>query len=313
MLTSKKSDRALPTFISLLVIGVLLMTFDVRLEGGGVVGVLRTGTQNVISPLQSAASFVVSPVADALDSLSHVASLREENAALDAELADAQAQLVSVQDQLAKLELLERLYDLNFDEQQIGRTVAEVIGKPDPLDAALIINKGTADGVLVGQPVIDTSGYVVGTVKTASRHSSTVVPITASREGLTVLVGDQTGTLTSQPFSDTLTLTMNLDIFLATEAVLAGDRVLTSAVSTDYPAGLPVGEIVHDAAPETGSLTTTVQPFVDPDSLRVVVVLAWPPDPVTAATDDVPSIDETTTTTLGDKASSTTTLTTENG
>ena len=92
MLNAKPSDRALPTFITLLVIGVLLMTFDVRLAGGGVVGVLRTGTQEIVSPLQRVAALVVTPIANALDSLSNVASLREQNAALKAELAEAIAQ-----------------------------------------------------------------------------------------------------------------------------------------------------------------------------------------------------------------------------
>ena len=75
---------------------------------------------------------------------------------------------------------------------------------------------------------------------------------------------------------------------------------LTSAASTDYPAGLPVGEVIEDASPESTSLTTTVRPFVDPEALRFVVVLAWPPDPVSAATDD--TIPETTETTIAEKA-----------
>ncbi len=112
-----------------------------------------------------------------------------------------------------------------------------------------------------------------------------------------MLVGSQVGTLVSQAFNETLKLTMDLEVFDAREPVLAGDRVLTSAVSTDYPAGLPVGEVLEDASPETGSLTTSVRPFVDPESLRIVIVLAWPPDPLTAATDDVPPVDATTTTT----------------
>src|SRR5688572_22587752 len=115
MLTSKQSDRALPTFISLLVIGVLLMTFDVRLEGGGVVGVLRSGTQAIVAPMQRIAAFAVTPIANALDSLSNVASLREQNAALSAQLAESQAALVAVQDDLAKLDLLEQIYDLETD------------------------------------------------------------------------------------------------------------------------------------------------------------------------------------------------------
>jgi rod shape-determining protein MreC len=299
MLTSKRTDRALPTFITLLVIGVLLMTFDVRLEGGGVVGVLRSGTQTIVSPLQRLASYVVTPVANALDSLSNVASLREQNAALSAELAEAQAALIAVQDQIAKLELLEQLYDLDTDEEALGRTIANVIGA---VDAALIIDKGTSDGVVVGQPVIDTNGYVVGTVKSASSGSATVLPITAGREGLTVLVGSQVGTLVSRAFSSE----MGLDVFDAREPVLAGDRVLTSAASTDYPAGYPVGEVLEDASPESTSLTTTVRPFVDPESLRFVIVLAWPPDPVSAVTDDTLPDESTTTTTLGDDATTST-------
>jgi rod shape-determining protein MreC len=305
MLNTKPSDRALPTFITLLVIGVLLMTFDVRLAGGGVVGVLRSGTQEIVSPMQRIAAYVVTPIANALDSLSNVASLREQNAVLMTDLAEAEAALVAVQDDLAKLALLEQIYDLETDGAELGQTVANVIGS---VDAALIIDKGMDDGIVAGQPVIDPSGYVVGTVKTASSGSATILPITATntREGLTVLVGSQTGTLLSRPFSSELALEMDLDVFDAREPVLAGDRVLTSAASTDYPAGLPVGEIIQDASPESTSLSTTVRPFVDAEELRFVVVLAWPPDPVTAATDDaVP--EDTTSTTLAEEATTTST------
>lgn len=309
MLSSKQSDRALPTFISLLVIGVLLMTFDVRLEGGGVVGVLRSGTQSIVSPMQRIAAYAVTPVANALDSLSNVASLREQNAVLSAQLAEAQASLIAVQDEMAKLALLEQIYGLESDGGEVGRTVANVIGS---VDAALIVDKGIGDGVLVGQPVIDTNGYVVGTVKSASSGSAMILPITATREGLTVLVGSQTGTLVTRAFSSELGLEMDLDVFDAREPVLAGDRVLTSAASTDYPAGLPVGEVLSDASPESTSLATTVRPFVDPEALRFVVVLAWPPDPVAAATDDtIP--EETTDTTLGSEATTTTTTPEDDG
>ena len=250
MLNRNKSDRSLPTFITLLVVGVLFMTFDVRLEGGGVVGVLRTGTQAVVAPLQRVSSFVVNPVAELVDSLSNIASLREENVMISAELAEAQASLVSVQDQLARLELLEQLYGLEVTEENLGRTVANVIGQPDAADAALIIDRGTRDGVNKGQPVIDTNGYVVGTIGTASLSSATVIPITADRQALTVLVRNQVGTLNSQILTDDMRLEMQLEVFDARDPVLAGDRVVTSAVSTSYPAGLPVGVVLEDVNPQ---------------------------------------------------------------
>ena len=223
MLNRDTSSRLLPTFITLLVLGVLLMTIDVRLEGKGVVGVLRSGTQAIVAPLQEAASLVVNPVADMFDSLTNVASLREQNIALRAELAEAEAELVGVQDQLAlacppRAALRARTRPI----PSLGQTVANVIGK---VESAFVVDKGTNDGVVVGQPVIDTNGYVVGTVRTVTSGSATIVPITTGRNGLTVLVNAQVGTLTPQ----VNTSEMRLLIGDAREPVLEGDRVVTSA------------------------------------------------------------------------------------
>ena len=240
------------------------------------------------------------PLPDLIESLSNVASLREENAALTGQLGEAQAALVAVQDDLARLELLEELYALDVGENEIGRTVANVIGRPDGFDFGFVIDKGTSDGVVVGQPVIDTNGYVVGTIKSAGSGNATVIPLTASRDGITVQIGAQIGMLSAQLASPL----MSLGIFDATEPLLAGDRVLTSAVSISYPAGLPVGVVVADFAPVTNSIVAEVRPFVDPELLRLVVVLAWPPDPISAAT-ETPTVTETTTTT--EETSTTTT------
>jgi rod shape-determining protein MreC len=299
-----RNDRALPTFITLVVLGVLLMTFHVRLAGGGVVGVMRTGAQTIVAPMQKAAAFVVNPIADAIDSLGNISGLREENSALQAALEDKEAQLIAVQSQLARLELFEELYGLNTAGTDIGRTVANVIGRPAQFDAGLIIDRGTNHGIAVGQPVIDTRGYVVGTVSSVTAISATIVPITASREGVRVLVGTQIGRLTSQINSDD----MRLEIPDAREPVFAGDRIVTSAASVSFPAGLPVGEVLVDAAVETASISTLAMPYMNVDNLQIVVVLAWPADPVSAAGQD--PIPEVTTTTTSGSGTSTTGATT---
>lgn len=302
MLSNEPRGRTTPTLITLIVLGLLLMTFHVRLDGGGVVGVIRSGAQSIIAPIQEAASLVVTPVADTVDSLSNVARLRQENLTLRAELAEAEAALVGLQDQLARLETFEDLYELDVAGSELPRTVANVIGS---LDEGLFIDKGTEDGIAVGQPVIDTNGYVVGTVQEVTRGSATVVPIMAGPSGVQVLVGEQTGVLMAQVTSDL----MRLELFGARDPVLVDDRVVTSSGSVNFPAGIPVGSVAEDAAPVSDSLTTTVQPFADPDTLRLVVVLAWPPDPITAFEqgDTTPEVtDVTTTTTEGSTTTSTT-------
>lgn len=296
-----RNDRALPTFITLVVLGIILMTFHVRLEGGGVVSVLRSGAQAVISPVQRAVAYVVNPIADSIEGLGDIAGLREENLALRAALEESQAQLIAVEDQLARLELLEGLYGLDELEGDLGRTVANVIGRPDQFDAGLIIDRGSAHGIVVGQPVIDTNGFVVGSVSSVTQVSATIVPITATGEGVIVLVGSQIGSLISQVSSDV----MRLDIRDAKEPVLAGARVVTSAASVSFPAGLPVGEVIEDTALATAAISASVRPYVDIDTLRLVVVLAWPADPVTAGggTDEIQS--EATTTTVAETTTTT--------
>lgn len=272
------------------------MTFDVRAEGGGVTGVLRTGTQSIIAPLQKGAAFVVNPMLDLVDSVTNVATLRENNQELQRQIAELQAQVIAIDDELAKLELLEQIYDLESSGTEIGRTVAEITGRPDPLDAALIIDKGSSSGIAVGQPVIDTNGYVVGSVQQVTAGSAIIVPITVGSDGVAVTVDSQIGVVVPQVNQDL----MRLEINPAEEPVLAGAQVVTSSQSVRFPAGYPVGRVVADAAPSgADSLTTQVEPYANPDTLRVVVVLAWPPDPVAASTQPttttVPSATSTTT------------------
>lgn len=302
MLSRQPGDRTLPTLITLLILALLLMTFDIRSEGGGVTGVLRSGTQTIVSPLQKGAAFLVNPVVEVIDSLSNIATLREENLRLQQELAEAEAERVAVADELARLELYEQFYDLESTGTALGRTVAQIIGQP-ALEGALIIDKGTSDGVVMGQPVIDTNGYVVGSVEQATSGTATIVPITVGPGGVAVAVDDQVGTVTPQ--IDTNAMRLNLD---GDQPVLAGERVVTSAASVRFPSGYPVGEVIADAAPTNDTLSTEVEPYVQPDTLRVVVVLAWPPDPVTAvtpATTTTTTSTSTTTSVPGDGTTST--------
>ena len=67
---------------------------------------------------------------------------------------------------------------------------------------------------------------------------------------------------------------MTLDIFDARASVREGDQVVTAA--STFPPGLAVGEVVESVTPQSTALTARVRPFVDVESLRVVVVLAWP-------------------------------------
>lgn len=283
-----RQDRSLPLFVTLIVVAFLLMTFDLRSGGEGTLGSLRAGANNIVQPIEGVVQAVVDPIADFIDGLSDIASLRSENEALRARLAESQGELAAVGDQLQRLETLENLLDLPLDVQAFSQTLANVTGRADSFDLSFRIDKGTDDGVLQGQPVLDDNGNLVGRVLETWGGGATVVPITGDIEAVTVSVAGQDGIARPIPGSSELELVrdLSLDVFVGAEPVRDGDRVVTSRFSQSFPPGIPVGSIKGDASPEGQTLTAVIEPFLDLQSLRAVVVVVWPLDPAAPADDN---------------------------
>jgi rod shape-determining protein MreC len=296
-----RRDRTLPTFVTLVVIAFLLMTFDVRTTGADLAGRIRSGALTFLAPMQRVSAFVIDPIADLLDSLAGLASLRAENAALRAEVARLQAEGAGFADDQARLQVLEQVHDLLLEDTTTARTPANVIGRPDLSESSFVIDKGSDDGVAIGHPVVDPNGYVVGRVTEVSGGFSTVVPISQDREGVTVLVAGQNGILTSRLGTDL----MVVEVFDAIEPLHQGDLVVTSSVSISFPPGLPVGEVTEEAELEGTALQARVIPFANLDTLRVVLVITWPPEPGIG--------EATTTTTVSPTTTDASTTTTEGG
>jgi rod shape-determining protein MreC len=274
-----RSDRTVPVLITLLVAAVLVMTFDVRAGGEGVVGTVREGASRIFEPFQALLSTVVEPVADVVDNVRDIAGLRDENNQLRARLAEAQAALAAFEQDRARLEVLERVNDLRLELEELVPTLANVIGRVDTVDLSFRIDKGEESGVLAGHPVLDENGYVVGRVLQAWNGGAVVIPLVADREGITVVVGDQLGTL--RPVIGTED-ELVLEVLENARPVAAGQRVVTSSQSISFPRALAVGEVVEAAVPQGTALAAEVRPFADARRLEVVVVIAWPPDPSVA-------------------------------
>lgn len=294
-----REDRSVPLFVTLLVIAFVIMTLDVRASGGGALDTIRTGASRLIAPVQTMASAVVDPVARLVENLSDVAGLRNENAALRAELARAQTELAAVEQDRARLEVLEEMLGLELAVEELVRTNANVIGRSDSIDELLTIDRGEESGILPGHPVLDQNGYVVGRILDSWNGGAHVVPLIRDVEGITVTVGDQFGTL--QPVIGSADMVLN--VLESARAVEVGDQVVTSQLSISFPRGLPVGEIVEASRPQGQTLTARVRPFTETDRLEAVVVIAWPPDPAAVAGEDTAGSTTTTSTTLADSGS----------
>ncbi|MBF2758678.1 MAG: rod shape-determining protein MreC [Ectothiorhodospiraceae bacterium AqS1] len=111
----------------------------------------------------------------------------------------------------------------------------------DPFLSRLVINKGSADGVVVGQSLIDSQG-VMGQVMGTGLFSSTALLITDPGHALPVQVqrnGLQAVAVGGGPLDFLL-----LSHIPKSADVQVGDRLVTSGLGGRFPSGYPVGEVV---------------------------------------------------------------------
>lgn len=119
--------------------------------------------------------------------------------------------------------------------------VADVLAiETTPSARQIVLNKGSNQGVFVGQPMLDANG-VIGQVSQVGPFSSTGLLITDPRHALPVLINRSglRAIAVGGDSPDELTLS-----FVAINAdVKAGDLVVTSGLERRFPAGYPVGKI----------------------------------------------------------------------
>lgn len=153
--------------------------------------------------------------------------------------------------------------------------VAEIIRvSSDPLVHQIILNKGSKQGVLVGEPVIDAKG-VVGEVIEVQPLTSRVILLTDANYGISVenLRSGIRGIVVGTGLSNTLALqhianTVDLKI---------GDVLVTSGLDGRYPAGYPVGHILQiERDPSESYVTVKIKPSADLDRTRQVLLIEQP-------------------------------------
>lgn len=266
----RHSDRSTPMLVVLVVVSFLLMTFDIRASGGGVAGTLREGAQSVFAPIQDFATRAISPVVDFVDGLANLAGLREENERLRAQIAGLETRLDEASNLETEIETLRRLNDLTLPDDTIPTIAARVIARGDNFDSSFTIDKGTSDGIVAGNPVVDEYGALVGEVSVVTSDAATIEPIIRPTGAVTVESRTgETGVILGQGAA-----TLVLEVNPATEPVFA-DWLLVTAGSTKFPPALPVANVAESANPESGRILTEAVPLAEFNRLKFVVVLQW--------------------------------------
>jgi rod shape-determining protein MreC len=200
-----------------------------------------------------------------------LASMRQRNTELEAELARLQTQVIELQQRVTETEILSALVDFARANPEYTYVGATVIGRdPSPFYRYVIINIGSNQNILPGMPVVTDQG-LVGRVDAVIAEAARVQLITDAASAVNV----------SLPASDTeailigsVTGDLSLDLIPQDATVQAGDVVLTSGLGGGFPPNLLVGQVVSIRNLDYELFQqASVQPKVDFSRLQFVLVI----------------------------------------
>jgi rod shape-determining protein MreC len=269
--SGRRLNRVTVLFFSLLAIGFLIATFDVRSDGDSVANVMREGTQSIFTPLQKGVDWVASPAIAFVDGVANLAGLREETERLQDRVRELEADardVGAIEEQVVQLELIA---GVEAPEELPTVTARIYASGPTAFDNVRYIDKGANDGIVVGQAVLDEDG-LIGRVDLVSANDARIRLITDPivSVGVRVQSTNETGVVTGRGDGP-----LRLEMFRATLTVHEGDLVVTDG--SRFPPGIAVGVITETADAEVGFvLRSSVDPAARLSQVDFVkVIIGW--------------------------------------
>jgi rod shape-determining protein MreC len=262
----------------LVVLSLILLTAYFGEAHGGRLHSLQRGFLTVLSPIQDGANKVLKPVRDLFGGIGDAFHAKSQRDQLRRQVDKLRQQLVAQQaDEHAYRELL-ALYRLD-GRLGVGNyrpvTATVIFKSPNVWYSTVTIEKGTAAGVRVDDPVINGEG-LIGKVTQAASDGAQVSLITDSTVGVTAMIAKTGSTGIVQPKvgapNDLL-----LQYLPANATVSPGDYVITAGTVSNggdslYPRGIPIGQ-VSSIDEESAYKSVNVRPLANLHNLDVVQVL----------------------------------------
>jgi len=271
MAAPRSGQRSRFTVMVLVMVCLTLITIDTKANGGGVLGTLRSGTRDLLVPVQSALGSVATPVANFADGLVNSGDLKAENRRLRDENIRLQGQVIQAADAQRQLTAL---LDLNKLEvvKDIPQVKARVVNTaPSNVQLTVEIDRGADDGVAALMPVVVGSG-LVGRIESTTGRTAIVRLITDPELSVAARLAPS-GVLSSVKGNGVGAL-LKAELVKPEEVVPEGEAVVTSAIGGNYPDSIPIGKVVRaEAVAGVSYQRIEVQPVIDFSRLEFVNVL----------------------------------------
>ena len=229
----------------------------------------------VVSPFQTASSFLSGQAGAFIDRFARAGEIEKENRELKEQNAELMNQMVEYHDLLEQNEQLKKMLEIKELHSDFDPEIASVISRdPNEMFGSFTINKGNLHGIKNNDPVITAAG-LVGKVIDVGLISAKVVPITSPElkvscyevrdRSVGVLTGD--ASLYRQGLSKMEHLDREVDIS-------KGNIIVTAGISGIFPQGLVIGTVEEVKIENHGmSAYAIIKPAADVNSVKEVVVI----------------------------------------
>ncbi len=261
-------------FVAIVVLSALLLMAN-HAAGNSTQNPLATAGGVVASSLQNMLSEAQHGIDDFFSYFTEYNELAHENAALKEELRLLQEELDNQERYKEQNESLREMMGFVEEEEDFTLVMAQVIARDvGNFSSMFTIDRGSVDGIAVGDCVIDPDG-LVGTVMETGPSWAKISPLLEPDTAL--------GAITARS-REVGIVEGNFELrengqcrlsYLAPDADLVrGDRVETSGLGGTYPAGLLIGTVEELLVEDDGLFSYgVVEPAVDFSKLRDVYVI----------------------------------------
>ncbi len=274
MARSRRSRRTL-TVVILVVLSLSLISLDLNGRTHSLTSGLKSAANDVYAPLRQGILDIISPIGNVFAGAFNYGSVQAQNEQLQrtiGQLRAAQAERGFEENQLRQVMALQNLPFLQSLPTVTAQTIDEYSSN---FTATITLDKGRADGVDVGYPVVGAGG-LVGQVIQSFHHTAVVRLVTDGQSKVGVTFGNQLiGIVDGQGPSSSMTA----DLVAPHTALHKGEVMFTSSLdAAEFPPGIPVASVRSFHTPAGASQETIqVDPKADLDQLAYVDIVQWVP------------------------------------
>jgi rod shape-determining protein MreC len=237
----EKSGASVGLLIVLVVLSLVITTVWFREGDKGPFHRARIGVLAVAAPVQAVGEVLTRPARGFVSWASDLGVSRSQLEALRTQNTELRQRISTLEE--ARLENIRLKKLAGFAQASQTKTVgARVIGRPtNQWEGVITIDRGSADGITAGMPVVGAQGLLGQTVG-VTKHAAKVRLITDPRSGVAAMVQS---TRAEGVVRGSIEGRMTLDFVSSETTVKAGDVVISSGMGGVYPKGLIVGEVTR--------------------------------------------------------------------